>query len=183
MHDYLGQVEENLREKLGETLLRTNRTLAGKQLEYFAVILARIQKRHKAKLAAALEEKMASEEACAAKERQQERMSADLEAAVSDKADLERSLKRELAQAQARYQEDLEALATRSDVRLEEGLRRQAVELSQRHRDDVDVVVRGHAEELAELCKSKDALLEQQERGRQEQAEEAKWLGCKPPTA
>jgi hypothetical protein len=176
VHDYLGQVEENLREKLGETLLRTNRTLAGKQLEYFAVILARIQKRHKAKLAAALEDKAASEEACAAKERQQERMSADLEAAVADKADLERSLKRELAQAQARYQEDLEALATRSDVRLEEGLRRQAVELSQRHRDDVDVVVRGHAEELAELCKSKDALLEQQERGRQEQAEEVRRL-------
>ena len=155
------------REKLGG-LAGTNRTLASKQLEYFAVILARIQKRHKAKLGAVVEEKERSEEACAAKERLLEQASADLETAATEKAALERSLRQDVADAQARYQQELEELAARSDEALRIGLERQEGDLTQRHQDAMRTLVESHADELERVRESEAALQGVQERERQE---------------
>jgi ankyrin repeat protein/chromosome segregation ATPase len=175
VHAYLGEVEENLREKLSETILSTSRTLTSKQLEYFSVILARIQKRHKAKLETAVAARTELEARCGELERElhcvettladasAEREQEGMEAAERISAAQE-ELRRHLARTVDMEKAHAEALrALQDELATDAGVaQQQAIDaLEQKHQDDRAMLLAEHSMAMQAVQQSVTGLEQQ----------------------
>lgn len=154
VHDYLGEVEDNLREKLGQAMVQTNRSLSSKQMEYFAVVLARIQKRHKHKLVAAEEARETLEEELRAKDGLLGRLSSQIEDSRLARNDLESaltSLQQELSQTEERLEGAVRVAVEQREQQLTE-VHQEVVQLAQREaQEQLRLLREGHADEVQAL--------------------------------